>query len=520
MSSTEKFFNIAGPVLPGRHYYLPQRLDAKKIDELISRGYYFILHAPRQTGKTSAILQLDKYLREGKQYTSLYVNVENAQVARSNVKMGIDAILDLIRFSIINTYGPEDPALAVFDMISNNPINALYNFLREWSKIAPKPIILFVDEIDSLVGDTLISVLRQLRTGYLERPSAFPQSICLIGVRDVKDYKIFSNEQQSIVLGGSAFNIKAESLVLGSFSQEEVKALYLQHTEETGQIFTDEAIAYAYEQTRGQPWLVNALADQTTTREVPNRSQTITKEAMVRAREALILRQDTHLDVLIYRLKEKRVADIIDTIISGEKSPTPFPSEDLQYATDLGLISEQNKILQIANPIYQEIIPRELTTSRQRSFTQPTASFFKADGSLDMHKMLSEFTQFYRENMHITAEELLYKESGPHLLLMAYLQRIVNGGGRVQRECALGKGRVDLLVEFKNQAIVLELKLYRSHQKTIEEGLKQTAEYMMTKNATEGHLVIFDKTKDKSWDQKIYQKIEKVGALTIYVWGM
>src|SRR5260221_6309158 len=134
-----------------------------------------------------------------------------------------------------------------------------------------------------------------------------------------------------------------------------------------------------------------------------------------------------------------------------------------------------------------------------------------------MHKMLSEFKQFYRENSDVSAEELLYKESGPHLLLMAYLQRIVNGGGRVHRECALGKGRVDLLVEFKNQSIVLELKLYRSSQKTVQEGLEQTAEYMMTKGATEGHLIIFDRSKRKSWDKKIFHKTKKVDSLTINV---
>lgn len=499
---------------------MPLRLDYQKIHELIDLRFYFILHAPRQTGKTSAIFQFINRLMQENEYTPLYVNVEPAQAARGNVKAGMNTILNLIRMRILDTYGPQDPALALFENATDDPYSSLFEFLRKWSQIAPKPIILFIDEIDSLIGDTLISVLRQLRSGYLERPSAFPQSICLIGVRDVKDYKIFSEEKQSMVIGGSAFNIKARSLVLSSFSQEEVRALYQQHTEETGQIFTEDAVTYAFEQTRGQPWLVNALGFQATMEEVPDRSQPITKEVMIRAREALILRRDTHLDVLIDRLKEERVAHIIDAIIAGKRTPTPFPSDDVKYATDLGLITEQNGVLQIANPIYQEVIPRELTSTRQHSFTQPRASFFKADGSLDMHKMLSEFTQFYRENSDVSAEELLYKESGPHLLLMAYLQRIVNGGGRVQRECALGKGRVDLLVEFKNQSIVLELKLYHSSQKTVKEGLEQTAEYMITKGATEGHLIIFDRSKRKSWDKKIFQKKEKVGSLTITTWGM
>lgn len=363
MSGANKYFNIAGPVIPEQHYLLPLRLDYQKIIQLIELRFYFILHAPRQTGKTSAIFQFIKCLKEENKYTPLYVNVEPAQTARNNVKSGIDTILGLIKSRILDTYGPQDPALKLFEKITENPLYALYEFLREWSKIASKPLILFFDEIDSLVGDTLISVLRQLRAGYLERPSAFPQSICLIGVRDVKDYKIFSEEQQSMVLGGSAFNIKAESLILSNFSEEEIGALYQQHTQATGQSFTKEALTYAFEQTKGQPWLVNALGFQATMRDVPDRTQPITKEVMIKARESLILRRDTHLDVLIDRLKEARVAHIIDAIIAGKRTPTPFPSEDVKYATDLGLISDQNGVLQIANPIYQEVIPRELTST-------------------------------------------------------------------------------------------------------------------------------------------------------------
>ena len=87
------------------------------------------------------------------------------------------------------------------------------------------------DEIDALVGDTLISMLRQLRAGYEERPKRFPISVILCGIRDVKDYRIHSSNKE-IITGGSAFNIKAESLRLGDFSREECLELLidLQHT--------------------------------------------------------------------------------------------------------------------------------------------------------------------------------------------------------------------------------------------------------------------------------------------------
>ena len=103
--------------------------------------------------------------------------------------------------------------------------------------------MLLIDEIDALVGDTLLAVLRQLRTGYVDRPRRFPHSIVLCGLRDVRDYRIHSSAENRLVLGGSAFNIKSESLRLGDFSEQETRALTAQHTEQTGQAFTEDALA-------------------------------------------------------------------------------------------------------------------------------------------------------------------------------------------------------------------------------------------------------------------------------------
>ena len=132
-----------------------------------------------------------------------------------------------------------------------------------------------------------------------------------------------------MVLGGSAFNIKAESLVLSNFSLAQVRDLYEQHTHETGQQFTDDAIEYAYYLTQGQPWLVNALAYQACFRDVTDHSQPITKEVIERAKETLIMRRDTHIDQLVHKLQEPRVRNIIDAIISGTGDRKKFPTDDI-----------------------------------------------------------------------------------------------------------------------------------------------------------------------------------------------
>ena len=140
------------------------------------------------------------------------------------------------------------------------PNDALGETLACWAAADPKPLVLMIDEVDALIGDTLLAVLRQLRAGHPERPRRFPQSVILCGVRDVRDYRIRSTAENAIIAGGSAFNIRAESLRLGDFSRAEVESLLAQHTEETGQAFTEEARRDIWELTQGQPWLVNALA--------------------------------------------------------------------------------------------------------------------------------------------------------------------------------------------------------------------------------------------------------------------
>lgn len=519
-----KFFAIAGPIRPEFNYYVPfeLRLDEEELHRFIDEGNYFVLHAPRQTGKTSTMLHYAAQLNAQGKYNALYVNIEAAQAARNDYITGLTSILGEFLERIIDQLPQE---LYVIDYITEilqaKQIigTSLASTLTKWALHTQKPIVLFIDEIDCLVGDTLISVLRQLRSGYDKRPRAFPQSVCLIGVRDVRDYRIWSSADQQMVFGGSAFNIKARSFRLADFTKEQVRDLYLQHTTETGQRFEEEAIDYAFELTQGQPWLVNALAYQICSALVTDRTQTITKTDFECAKENLIANRDTHLDVLIDRLEEPRVRNIIDAIISGSEGLHNFPTDDVQYVIDLGLVARRDGKLVIANPLYQEVLPRELTNQVQGKISQKQMWYLDKRGLFDMHKMLAGFTQFYRENSAMWLEQFSYKEAGPHLLLMAFLQRIVNGGGKIHREYALGRGRVDILVLWKTQRIVIELKLYRSN-KTVEEGLQQTVRYMDSVNATEGHLIVFDTVSDKSWDEKIYTKEEAVGNHTITVWGL
>ena len=534
----ERFFNTAGPQIPEDNYTIDplSRFNLDEMLSLIRQKRYFVLHAPRQTGKTSCMLALRDYLNERDDYIAVYSNVEGGQASRNDVATVVKSIVDTLSRDFRRIVKSDVPK-NIRDSVQNEGADAmLTTYLGLLSEELPKPIVLFIDEIDALVGDSLVSVLRQLRAGYPDRPAAFPQSVILCGVRDVRDYRIVLSNQD-IVTGGSAFNIKAESLRLGNFSKDEIHELYMQHTRETGQQWDEACFPMVWEATEGQPWLVNALAHEVTykMKENRDRSITITPEMIYRAQERVIYRRDTHIDILIYKLQEERVKRVIEPILANAEEPDEsiVKPDDIQYVTDMGLITrDRGKPIRIANGIYREIIPRELTWDTQQTLIQEPQWYQNADGSINMEKLLLDFQQFFRGNADSWIGKFDYAEAGPQLLLQAFLQRIVNGGGYIDREYGLGRRRTDLLIRKPLtdgyggpvQRIVLELKVKRPKDgldTMIDSGLKQTWEYMDSVGSVdEGHLIIFDRTQEKPWEERIWHRQATYNGHPIMVWGM
>ena len=509
-----RFFNTAGPVRPDDHYAIPprDRVDVDELLALIRAKQYFVLHAPRQTGKTSALIALRDLLNSGAagNFRCVDVNVEVGQVARDDVARGIRAILSSLATSA-RLLGDDYPDGIWPDVLARvGPEDALKELLTRWCVANPVPLVLLVDEIDSLVGDTLLSVLRQLRAGYEHRPEAFPQSVVLCGVRDIRDYRIRSSAGE-VIAGGSPFNVAAKSLRMDDFTEAETRALMAQHTEETGQRFTAAALDSVWTQTRGQPWLVNALCagacfDNKAGRD---RSRSIEVDDVHAAREELILSRRTHLDQLAHKLEEERVRRVVEPLLSGGE--VQHHARDLEYVRDLGLIAATDPP-RIANPIYREVVPRELGYVLQSSLDIQVAWYVDDDGRLDMTKLLSAFGTFFGEHAeHWLGHLGAYREAAPQLILQSYLQRVVNGGGRIEREYGLGRGRTDLLVLWPREAgqpsdlwerFVVECKVLRDSDRkslawTVEKGVKQTLEYMAQCGAKEGHLVVMDRRSEE-----------------------
>lgn len=230
-----------------------------------------------------------------------------------------------------------------------------------------------------------------------------------------------------------------------------------------------------------------------------------------------------------FKIIERRFRVPLAWSFSTERLSEQISPDDQRYVEDLGLITTFPQIF-VSNRIYSEIIPRELTWVAQTRIVQDLSWYQSADQRLDMRKLLSEFQQFFRKNSEIWIERFQYKEAGPQLLLQAFLQRVLNGGGRLNREYGLGRKRTDLLIQWPLdkekgffgpvQRIVIELKILKGKLDTLlAAALDQTADYADKNKADEAHIIIFNRDPGTPWNKKIWQKQVRHENIKIRVWG-
>jgi type II secretory pathway predicted ATPase ExeA len=516
-----RWFNIAGPCFPDEHYMIPPERRAGEAMELIEQGRWFVLVSGRQTGKTTLLQTLARTITARGEHLALWVDLQNARTATDPTEAFRVVFRTLGRTVAREAPGVPVPSDEECERWLKAPEDALTSYMGTLCAANERPLVVLFDEADVLTGAAMVSFLTQLRTLYLARKEQpAPSSVVLAGVRAIRDYALALDDRRAVSWLGTAspFNVTVENVGLAPFTAAEVAELTAQHTAETGQRFEDEASTKIYELSQGHPWLINALADQATRRDVKDRAVAITVEHIERAKETLILERRTHLDSLVARLREERVRRILAPMIAGGTTPDDVLDDDFAYVVGLGLLRYRGGRYEVANPIYREVIPRVLTHRTQAQIDQETSWYVGADGQLDVPKLMAAWQTFWRKDGHLAAEGFVYKEAGPHLMLMAFLQRIVNGGGRIEREYALGKGALDLAIEWKTQRVVIEVKLRRDTE-TEDEALGQVARYLDALGLTEAWLVFFDLRSTAPWSERLFTRGREVEGRTVHVVG-
>lgn len=242
------------------------------------------------------------------------------------------------------------------------------------------------------------------------------------------------------------------------------------------------------------------------------------------AKEVLIRRRDTHLDSLIERLKEERVRNVIEPILTGRSPVDEVFNDDLLFVKDLGLVATIGGTLEIANPIYREIIPRALTEANEAFIPFRRSAYIAEDGSLLWNELLDGFVDYWKSNAEWMLQRQPYSEAASQWVLSAWLHRIVYvawaplrgdgsaeiearpaGVAAIDREYAVGSGRVDLLVRWPLpaaagggvQRFAAEIKVRRDKDgDPLEVGLEQLSEYLDRLALDEGTLILFDQRSD------------------------
>jgi hypothetical protein len=518
-----RYFNTTGPCRPDLHYMLPPaaRLMHAQLHRYIDAQLYWVLHAPRQMGKTTFLQSWMREINESGQAVACYVSIEGCQQfpeAAEAIPLVCEAIRSFATSFLSPTLVPRMPTTSAGSMLDA--------ILTDWAAlVAPKPLVVLFDEVDVLQDQAMISFLRQLRGGFARRGiGQFPVSVALVGMRDLRDYLVKSKD--GVALNpGSPFNIKQDSATLASFDPADIAILTAQHTADTGQAFAPEALELVWDYTRGQPWLTNALL-QTCVWELCPEGQQVEPGHVREARELLIQKRAVHLDSLAERLRDARIRHIVQTILVGDSDPTLTTGDDFVFAMDMGLVVKGPGGPEIPNPIYREVIARVLSQGMQDAMPAPEFPWRNPDGTLAMAALLREFQDFWSQHADIWEEKADYTEAFPHLLLMAFLQRIVNGGGRVEREYAAGRGRMDLGIFYGGRWDIIEIKLVRAQgrTRTVEKGLEQILRYRdQLDPGAACWLVVFDRTpagRQKSWEERLsWDLVETPGGPVTVVGG-
>ena len=515
-------FNLTGPCDPARHYMLAPQARLPDLLPFVDEQLYFVVHAARQTGKTTAMRAFADELRS-RGVLGVWATLEESR--------GVDAVeqaepqwLDALASAGARLPSAQRPPPTA--AVADRPVGSrLRGYLQAWSaQVVPTPLVLLLDEVDTLQGPALVNLLSQLRAGFMDRgPGAFPVSIGLIGMRDLRDY-LTATKDGVAVNPGSPFNVKHASITLRDFTPEEVATLLAQHTEDTGQPFTPEAIARIVHWSQGQPFLTNALAWHCVRTFVPDRAQPVTAAHVDAAKERLIQSRTTHVDALAHRLRDPRVSRVVLPILLGD-GQIDYQHDDFTYTVDLGLVRRGLDGAEISNPLYREVLVRDLTTNRQENLPRPWWPWARRDGTLDMPALADAFTDWWRENAEMAERhaDRGYIEALPHIALMAFLQRVVNGGGMISREYAAGRGRIDLLVEYAGERQAMELKRVfdggRSPERVKAEGIAQLCGYLDRLGLAEGWLWIFDQRAGRTWEQRIWAESLTVHGKRLHLRG-
>jgi hypothetical protein len=491
----KRTFEKSGSVNPEASYYVPLEnvvnTDKQDIKTMVDLGRYFSIFAPRQSGKTTFLEEICIELHQDPVYIVISLcfqnlkDVDKREFYREIQKEFYTQLKNRLRE--VNC----EKCDAVEHFLENHQLTNHLSFMQLFEELNQliefKKIIVFIDEFDGIPLDELenfLTTLRKLYQKYKRVKQKALYSIGLIGIRNIT---------KLIVGGVSPFNI-ADQVEMPPFSLKNIRDLYSQYTEETLQPFTEEAVKKVYEETAGQPWLVNRLGTILTMNIKPETLEPIDEKDVEQAIRLLLREKNDHFDNLYEKAKMYKETFIEIVFDHVEYSPD---DEDQGWLEQYGLIKDKNGNAIVTNNIYKA---RYIKTffKEVKAYREILIQDYTLVGNrLDMKRILKDFNQYIAQ-IGVNAfyqKKKPYEKTGKFLLTAWLYQFVRSGDGELRYEVPSGLGRMDVLLSYKGRKYIIETKVnrYEDINDIIEEGITQLCEkYLATEATAEGYLVVFD----------------------------
>jgi len=353
--------------------------------------------------------------------------------------------------------------------------------------------VLFLDGLDALSREVRASLIRQIRAGKPRRPRAFPWSIGIASLRDPRDSESQGPSSQSAP--SSSTGVEGEVLSLPPFTRAQIATLLASLKERTGDDILPGALDRIFELTQGNPYLVNGLALRLLDA-FDCRNEPITAVDVERARDLLLERRGGLLDEVAERMRDQRLRTLVEQIAIGTARDRDLGPDELRLAIELGVVkrnADGRPVL--ANPIWLGLVGRLMPNSVRSIFPTGQPTWLSEGGQLDADRLLDAFLDFWRKHGDALFSSAPYGELSP-LVLTTFLNRVIKHGGLIEREYALGRGRMDVCIRQGGAALALVVKVRRDREPDpIPEGLAQLDDALTKLNLEKGWLVVFDRRK-------------------------
>ncbi len=480
-------FHSYGPVDCRHHFCVPRsELVQRCAEQLVSipdeSGHYFTIWAPRQCGKTWLMRQVARRIE--------HEHPDHFEIGMMSMQ-GV-------------TLTADDPPEGFFKEVSRLFRDAFDLRLpnpkswAEWSDIFSRhqtvfdrPVILLIDEFDSLPSGVIDRLVTLFRDMYLKRESYLLHGLALIGVRAVLGVES---------LRGSPFNIQ-RSLQVPKFTPAEVTDLFDQYQAESGQAIEPEVVRSVYDVTRGHPGLVGWFGEMLTEEYNPDRSRIIDLSAWD---DVYVTALHTEWNNNLLNLIKKAQGAYTDYVLElFTKADMPFSirAEWCSYLYLNGIIDNLESrdasgkkifVCRFASPFIQtclfEVFTASIAGDRLPLMAldplDTLADVFDKE-TIDLPALLGRYKNYLKRlkakglnpwKDQPRRTDLQYTEAVGQFHLYAWLQNAVSRLCRISPEFPTGNGRVDLHLRCRHREAVIEVKSFRN-QAELEYSRQQAVHY-------------------------------------------